>query len=564
MQKLLKLVSNLIKGKTSRPEKIQNSPGAVLTSAYRRKSKKLVAIEFGPTFVKVISAEPAWQGLRLVDYNLKGFASLEKDEAAIVEFVRNFMNTNSISEREVYLSISEAGKIIIKDVSLPVLPKEEILEAAKWQIKEDIPFSLEEAIFDYQIIKEFTDAEGAKKNRLILVLAEAKTISKYVSILEKCNLIPIRITCTPFNYANILRHQKKEEVPIQAVLDIGYSDTFLYIYNNKKPQFARNLPFSSEKLTRSLTGALLSDKGKIELSYEEAQQLKEVFGIPQDPSQMLKENLQAMQVISLMRPTLELLTRELKRSIDYFTANFNEEGPAVIYLTGEGGSLKNLDKYLSGELNISVSGLSLPDSIDTHKIKNQKFNKEQNLIMSALGALLCDQHTIDLLPLELKTRKIEFIQQSAIRVVGVVASAVFLFSFLMLQSSVHDYKKRLKNAQTQLQLVKEIKAVKDRLDLRENLIDRVQQARVPAGGLLKILSAMVPNEIILEELILNQEKHILTIKGSVSAWTKTAESVLTEFMKNLEASPFLTEATLLSSKKTAGIQIFEIKCDLVY
>lgn len=81
---------------------------------------------------------------------------------------------------------------------------------------------------------------------------------------------------------------------------------------------------------------------------------------------------------------------------------------------------------------------------------------------------------------------------------------------------------------------------------------------------MALISHITPGNIELEELSLNQDNHILILKGLVSSGSNTAEAELTEFIKALEASSFFSEATLISSQNISGTQKFEIGSELNY
>ena len=215
-----------------------------------KKIKKFLSIDFGRGFVKIAYAESLIYNFKLINYDLKKILLIQENKDKAVDFINNFLKTNSILEKDAYLTISDPDCIIIKHITLPALPKGEILEAAKWQLSEELPFDLENVKIDWQVVNEYTDEEGAKKNEIVLILAKSESLDKYISIILNCNLNPVMVSGSPFNYANILKHSKVAD-EIQAILDIGYSDTTLCIYKNKKLHFLRKLPFSSEKITQS-------------------------------------------------------------------------------------------------------------------------------------------------------------------------------------------------------------------------------------------------------------------------------------------------------------------------
>ena len=413
------------------------------------------------------------------------------------------------------------------------------------------------------MVKRYTDEEGAKKIEIAVILAKTQSLRKYLSIPLDCNLNPIMVSSAPFNYANILRHTKAEG-QIEAILDIDDKDTTLCIYKNKKLNFIRKLPFSPQKLTQSLTGALASDKGRMQLSYKEAENIQETYGIPQDDAQVLKDNIKAIQVISLMRPHLELLVKETKRTFNYFISNFSEENPVIVYLTGNSSNLNNLDVYLRKELNTNVSKLSVPECVITEGVQKQRLDKDQGQIMNTLAAFLADSEAVNLLPEEFITKKIEVVEKISLTLITIVVALIFLASLFTIRFQIQDYQRRLKNAESHLQTIKEIKVLKDKMQSRENIINIAQKGKVPADGILKVLSVLIPRDIILNELRIDQKQHTLIFKGVVSIGGKVAESVLAEFMENIEASSLFAEASLSSSEKHEDVQRFAMRCDLAH
>lgn len=531
-----------------------------------KRLKGFLSIDFGEAFLKVVYMEREDpDNYRLCSYDLKKVLGTPENKRSMsVDFINHFLKTNNIAHKDVYLTISHPEFLVIRRLSLPAVPKEEIWEAAKWQLKEEAHFDLEDAFFDWQSVKEYSDEEGAKKNEIMFILAQKKAIEEYLAIVFACGLNPLGITSGPFNHSYILKYLK-EKPPVQAVLDIGYRDTTLSIYQQNKLNFIRRLPFSSDKLTQSLTSTLVSDAGKMELSYEEAEDFKNTFGIPHDESVVLKNNIHASQVISLIRTLLEGLAREIRRSFDYFTANFKESSPPVLYLAGGGANLKNLDRYLTGELNLRVEKLAFPSCVRTQKFNAEhQLDKDRYQLLSALGAVLKGQEGINLLPPEIKTKKKEFIRIASLRLTALTIGSIFLLSLFLVKFQVRDYKNRLKIAQAHLAALKDIETLRHKISLRQGLVDKIQKDRVPIEGLLRLISAKVRREIVLEELIFNQSSYSLILKGAVLLSSDVAQPVLTGFMQELEASPFFTEVTLISSRGIGQEQKFEMRCDLAH
>jgi hypothetical protein len=127
---------------------------------------------------------------------------------------------------------------------------------------------------------------------------------------------------------------------------------------------------------------------------------------------------------------------------------------------------------------------------------------------------------------------------------------------------IQDYRNRFKNAKIHLQTISEMKAWNEKIKAIELLIDKIQSERIPVPGLLRLISSLVPSDIALRLLVLDQEKNTLILKGVVSGSPEIAEALLIKFTQKIEASLFSSEATLVSFAKADKLPEFEIKCDL--
>ena len=195
---------------------------------------------------------------------------------------------------------------------------------------------------------------------------------------------------------------------------------------------------------------------------------------------------------------------------------------------------------------------------------NESDESGRDKITNSVGAALGDSQAINLLPSEIKAQRIESLEQVFLRLMGLTVSVVFLALILNARMQISDYRNRIEIAQVHLRVIGGIKVLKERLQLKEALMRKIQKGRVPAYGLLKVLGILTPKTIILDEVFLDQASHRLVLKGTVLASEETTGTVLASFMQQLEASSFFVEASLISSQGIAGIQKFEIKCDLVY
>jgi Tfp pilus assembly PilM family ATPase len=524
------------------------------------KSKRFLSIDFGRAFTKIIYFESKGDTSILLDHAIKKIPFKEENKSEIAGFISEFLKKKSISQKETCLTLSELDSMAVKTITLPLLTDAETMEAFKWQLNEEMPFDKNASIIDWKVVKEISETAGEKKREIIGVAAKQELVDRGLSITRACNLVPFRISSPFLNYAYLL-NRLHDAPTIAAVLDVGMDESTLCIYKDGQLRFLRNIGFSFDKTSRSLTGILYSGKGKMELSITDAENLLKDFGIPEDETGFLRDNIQAVHIISLIRPFLEVLTKELRLTFNYFSSNFKEASPASIYITGEGAGIKHLDVYLAHELKLSVSPLPLPESVQIKTGDKEVSEIERNQIASVVGAMLAGPDAINLLPRELKTKKQESIQTFFLRDLTIVLAAIFIASFLMLNFQVNDYKKRLETAGQHLQAIEQIKILKQSIGDKEALINKLQKGKVPDHIFLTALSAIMPDSIILDELTVDMSKHAVILKGEIPDNANAVE-VLVKFIKKIKDLPFFTDVYLVNSENSGEMQVFVVQGDL--
>lgn len=525
-----------------------------------RAHKGILVIEAGTSGLRIAYFLRSLTATQLLDYSLIKLNPKEDSLGKITDSIHSFLKKTPFPVKETILSISGADSVAIKYCLLPALSRKEIRAAAIWQLKDEASFDLERAYCDWQVVKEVTDEEGAHKQGIIFAFARRETVDKYVSCLRQRGLNPSAIVTSVFNYADILKGLAENKAPTcEMVLEFEYLDSALSLYTDKKLHFSRYLPVSVEGFTRSLVGVLASDKGRIELTLSEAEEIRDNRGIPIDETGFIQDNLQATQVVSLMRPVLESLAREIRHSITYFSSDLGEQGPQIIYLAGLGASIKNLDVYLHKELGLPVERLAFPKAFDTGRIEPLKLAKEGAEIASCIGAALSVRGGIRL---SVSASRMHRFKDSLTKrlmppvlVAGALALSLMVVSLLMFPV----YRWRLKTAKDYFKDKKQLLSFFEKTRPFKELFFQVSLQRVPAVALLNFISRSLPHTLQLNELELEEERGELILQGE-----SRQDADVDVFLDRLKASGFFSSVTAQPSGKTVGKRIFNIKCGLRY
>jgi len=517
---------------------------------------KTISLELNRTSLRMLYLDRAGDRLEVLSHQAVKFRAEDDIIAGLSKAIREFLRDNSISTKKIYFTLSGAEAVAIKNFVLPAMPKSEILEALKWQLKEEPPFDLEHALFDYQIVKDFIDEDGTQKNIVMVTLADSRVLRKYLSAITQCNLDLVRASISPFNYSCLLENYNKDK-GLTAVLDIGYSDSALCIYRGAKLTFVRRLVFSTDKINQALSDPLVTRDSKGAKSYQEIEKIKEDCGIFKEGAEALAPDDPAMRLWPLLRPLVEGLVRELRYSFTYFITNFKEENPAVLYLTGEGSNLRNLDWYLKKELSLEASLFPLPVGIKGDFLKA----KSNGQYTSALGAVLAPAAVLDLVPYEFKVRKFELLQKSILRQAVLIAAAILLTLFFFLRLQFSFYSQRLKVVQAHLATLGELAGASDRTYPVNNLVNQIQKGDLPAEGLLKLVSSLLPDEVSLSSLKIDNSGKV-ALRGTIAADSQGAAGILADYSQRLRATSLFSSIKLLLEKSSVYPKMFSLECKL--
>jgi len=151
----------------------------------------------------------------------------------------------------------------------------------------------------------------------------------------KClGIIPL-----PFGYAKLIeKYFPTKDDRASSFLHLGDDNCFFAIYKGKNLQFYRDLPITVSQLKKLLQGALTSEKGKVQLSADEAQEALFKIGLS-DEDLHYKDKISSMQIKSMLWQIMGRLTQEVNRSLTYYRSEFGGEAISSVLVGGEAWNL---------------------------------------------------------------------------------------------------------------------------------------------------------------------------------------------------------------------------------
>jgi hypothetical protein len=319
-----------------------------------------------------------------------------------------------------------------------------------------------------------------------------------------------------------------------------------------------------------MTTALVSDRGRLELSYKEAEATKRDIGIPDQESGTPKEGISSLQLLSLVRPVLEKLIAEVKRSFDYCKFQLNLPAPNKLLLTGGGSLLRNLDKMLAKELEIEVDYIgSLSDPFVgtlgfTFASDFKKKDKTEAVFFDvAVASALEEAKGINLFPPELIAQRVRRLEMMSLKIAASTAVLVLFVLYMYMSFQVYSLEKQIKIAQANFDAMQEVTILKDKIDNTKMTLLKLIPVEYNSATILKIISRIIQPTVELDSLTYKETDGI-DIRGTVAS--AKPEAALANFIKYMREIGIFKNVKIMSLQKDTnqlGTSIFTMSCDIL-
>jgi type IV pilus assembly protein PilM len=344
-------------------------------------SETSIGLDIGFHDIKVVELVRSAKGFKITKFAIREIPSAilqQKDRAGLLgDMIKKMFSEAKIKSSSVYLSIT-GHNVIIRNASLPKMPEEELINAAKWNAKEEVLFDLEKAVVDNFIMGE-TDNEGAPFVDLLSVIVRGDVVDFIVNIAKSAGLKPKGVTVVPialWDYDQALTTQKPGTVT--SYVDMGAERTRIYFICDQRVLFSREIPNGGKNLTSCLVGEYELEGGKTAIIDEvRAEQIKKTFGFPAENNDgKTEEEIPLKLIRDRFEPILVKQVTEMDRSIEYFKNQYRKDSVDRLILSGGGVGLSGMYQFLKENLDLEIDRCNAfmqaevqDDSISKEKMK---------------------------------------------------------------------------------------------------------------------------------------------------------------------------------------------------
>jgi len=268
------------------------------------------------------------------------------------EALEKFLSRNPTKGDQIAMSVpGQSG--LARFVKLPPVEEKKIVDIVKFEAKQQIPFPLDEVVWDYQKVSEGTVTDGfAMDTEIGLFAMKRDMINRFIGHFQAVKLEVHHVQMTPLALANFVTYDllkrggiDGEAAPTPGIgkkkcvvaLDIGTDASNLIITDGARIIWQRPIPVGGNHFTRALTKEL-------KLTFAKAEHLK----------RNAAKSPELANILKALRPVLQEFVGEVQRSLGYFTNTHRDA--QVEYMVGLGSAFKlpGLQKFLADKLSLEV------------------------------------------------------------------------------------------------------------------------------------------------------------------------------------------------------------------
>jgi len=323
-------------------------------------------------------------------------------EELVREALEQFVSRNTLTGDRVAISVpGQSG--LARFIKLPPVEAKKIPDIVKYEARQQIPFALEDVVWDYQPLAGGSVDEGyaletevglfaMKRDQVARALKPLEDAGIQIDVIQLAPLAVYNFICFD-QLGNLETYQRDNPPPSKVVLSLGTDTTDLVITDGFRV-WQRSIPIGGNHFTKALTKEL-------KLTFAKAEHLKR--------NAMKAENPKA--VFQAMRPVFSDLVAEIQRSIGFFTSNNRNAKLGSVIALGNPLKLPGLKRFLAQNLDQEVAQIDEFKALVGGSVTAVP-NFKENVLTFGVAYGLCVQaldkaqiHT-NLLPGEIITKRL--------------------------------------------------------------------------------------------------------------------------------------------------------------
>lgn len=507
--------------------------------------KNIIALEIGAQSVTMGVFARGKKGFTLVRYARRDVLLDPVEEGLRIEYVSAAL-ADLVAELKVkgceVRNVVSGQQVFIRFFKLPPIESDDLDQLVGYETRQQIPFSMDEIIWDYQLLpgREIGERE------VLLVAIKKEHLDSINDQVETNGLQTQSVDCSITALYNAYRHSYAQEKSPVMILDIGAKTTDIIFCENQK-FYTRSATVAGAFVTNSIAR-------EMHIPFKDAEALKINSGmvsLTNGHTEGMSEQDAALAAI--IRTAMTRLSTEVQRTINRYRSEYQGAAPVKAYICGGGALLACTSEFLQETLGLPVEYLNPLNNFNVGaKIDEEALAADAVSLGGVAGAALKavgqSEFTIDLVPTSVARERTEKQLLPKVAAAGAIALAGAAVFALLSHQALQDVLEAKKPVEAQLDKMEKfserISSLEQKLQSRGKVVDgfaALGSARFAYMDILKLLSERTASaQFWLTEFtpLINYDpsqndlvgglKGVSVIDRTRSANSNTADSALTE------------------------------------
>jgi type IV pilus assembly protein PilM len=310
-------------------------------------SKTFLCIDFGAGTLKLAEFELSESGaLRLLRYGFKPLGLAGSQDAAregvVLRGMQEILGDKSFTAKSGNVC-APGFHVFSKFVKLPPVDSSKITQIIHYEAQQNVPFPLEEVVWDYQILGTMPSGEF----EVLLVAVKSDVVEALFRSAESMGVRLDLVDVSPAALCNAFRYNYGDLEGCTMLLDIG-AKTSNVLFFDKGKFFSRSINIGANSITQDFAA-------EAKLPFAEAEKLKiaegfvSLGGAYEEP-----DNPRQAAISKIARQVMTRLHIQVNQTIQFFRSQQGGAAPQRHFLAGGASLMPYTAQFFAEKLNIPV------------------------------------------------------------------------------------------------------------------------------------------------------------------------------------------------------------------
>jgi type IV pilus assembly protein PilM len=310
-------------------------------------TKSFLCLDFGAGSLKIAEFEPNESGtLRLKQFGLKSLGFEGSQDAArervILKSIQELFAEKPFSSKNINVC-APGFHVFSKFVKLPPVDTSKVTQIIQYEAQQNVPFPLEEVVWDYQILGTTPTGEL----EVLLVAIKADVVEGLFRTAEAAGLRVQLVDVSPAALCNAFRYNYGDLDGCTMLLDVGAKTSNLLFFEKGKV-YSRGINIGANSITQDFAA-------ESKLKFAEAERLKieqgfvSLGGAYEEP-----ENPQQAAISKIARQVMTRLHIQVNQTIQFYRGQQGGSAPQRLFLAGGAAIMPYTAQFFAEKLNLAV------------------------------------------------------------------------------------------------------------------------------------------------------------------------------------------------------------------